>query len=82
MLMEGLVQLRPNVMQKLLIGCSSIKAKRLLLYFAEKYNHPWLKHCELSHVELGTGKIRIGDGGKYISKYKISVPRTEDDDEF
>ena len=83
LLMEGLMQLRPNVMLKLLQNCSSIKTKRLLLYFAEKYDHPWLKDSDLTSVELGTGKIRIGDGGKYISKYKISIPRAvEDENEF
>ena len=42
-LMEGLPYLRPSKVQSLLEKCTSIKAKRLYLYLATKYNHDWLK---------------------------------------
>ncbi len=72
--MEGLVNLRPNVAQGLLESCSSIKVKRLFLYMAEKADHQWLKHVDLSKVTLGKGDRSLVRNGTYIAKYKIVVP--------
>jgi len=80
LLMENLAQLRPKVVQTLLQNCLSIKTKRLFLYFAEKFAHPWMKALNLDTVKLGSGKIKIGEGGKYIGKYKISIPETEENE--
>jgi len=33
-LLEGLMSLRPDLVQELLESCRSVKAKRLFLYFA------------------------------------------------
>ncbi|MBN1185562.1 MAG: type IV toxin-antitoxin system AbiEi family antitoxin domain-containing protein, partial [Bacteroidales bacterium] len=72
---EGLVNLRPNILQELLENCSSIKVKRLFLFMASKANHQWLDFVDQSRIELGTGDRVIVKGGVYISKYKISVPK-------
>jgi hypothetical protein len=45
--MEGLVNLRPKIVQGLLEACTSIKVKRLFLYMAEKANHQWLPFVDL-----------------------------------
>ena len=73
-LMEGLNNLRPNQVQKLLEDCSSIKVKRLFLYLAEKANHNWVKHLNTERIDLGSGKRSIVKNGVYDSKYKITVP--------
>ncbi len=73
-LMEGLNNLRPNLVQNLLENCTSIKVKRLFLYLAEKANHNWVKHLNLEKIDLGSGKRSIVKNGVYNSKYKITVP--------
>ncbi|MEX2604508.1 MAG: type IV toxin-antitoxin system AbiEi family antitoxin [Gracilimonas sp.] len=74
---EGLVSLRPNVLQSLLKSCNSIKVKRLFLYLAEKHNHPWFKRLDVSKIELGSGKRQIVKGGKLDKKYQITVQDLE-----
>lgn len=74
-LMEGLSQLRPNLVQSMLEKCQSIKAKRLFLHFADQFQHAWLAKLDLTKVDLGRGKRVIGQGGNYNSKYQISVPK-------
>ncbi|WP_159564175.1 type IV toxin-antitoxin system AbiEi family antitoxin [Budvicia diplopodorum] len=74
-LMEGLNNLRPATVQPLLESCSSVKVKRLFLYLAEKAGHEWLNHIAMQNIDLGTGKRAIVDGGVYISKYQITVPK-------
>lgn len=73
-LMEGLLTLRPKVVQTLLENCVSVKVKRLFMYLAEKENLPWFKKLNLSKIDLGSGKRMIADGGIFNSKYNISVP--------
>ena len=72
--MEGLNNLRPDLVQNLLENCSSIKVKRLFLYLAEKASHGWVQHIKLDKIDLGSGKRSIVKNGVYNSKYKITVP--------
>jgi hypothetical protein len=74
-ILEGLPNLRPNVLQELLENCNSIKVKRLFLFMASKAKHQWLDFVDQSRIELGTGDRVIVKGGVYISKYKISIPK-------
>ncbi len=74
-IMEGLTTLRPTVVQPLLEQCRSVKVKRLFLFMAEHARHPWVRHLDISRVKLGAGKRHLADGGVYIPKYQITVPR-------
>ncbi|TBW57716.1 hypothetical protein EZI54_06695 [Marinobacter halodurans] len=74
-LMEGLNNLRPAGVQKLLESCRSVKVKRLFLYMAAKAGHQWLDYLNLDKVDLGSGKRAIVPNGVYISAYQITVPR-------
>ncbi len=74
-ILEGLPNLRPNVLQQLLENCNSVKVKRLFLYMASKAKHQWLDFVDQSTIELGTGDRVIVKGGVYISKFRISVPK-------
>ncbi|MCK7460193.1 type IV toxin-antitoxin system AbiEi family antitoxin [Idiomarina aminovorans] len=74
-LMEGLNNLRPVSVQKLLEACKSIKVKRLFLYMADKANHDWVRYLNLDNVNLGSGKRSIVAGGVYVAKYRITVPK-------
>jgi hypothetical protein len=73
--MQGLVNLRPKVVQELLEACTSIKVKRLFLYMAEKAEHQWLQYIDVSKITLGKGDRAIVKNGLYIARYKITVPR-------
>ncbi len=74
-IMEGLNNLRPNLVQELLEQCNSIKVKRLFLYLAEKVGHTWLKYVRMDKIDLGCGKRSITPNGVYINKYQITVPK-------
>ena len=39
----GLPNLSPRWLQSLLEQCNSVKVKRLFMWFADRYQHPWLK---------------------------------------
>lgn len=72
-LMENLTTLRPQLVQKLLEQCNSIKVKRLFLYFAEKHEHEWLNQLNINRINLGTGKRVVVKNGKLDKKYQITV---------
>lgn len=74
MLIEGLRTLSPRRMQMLLEECTSIKVKRLFLWFAERHQPPWLDELNLEHIDLGSGKRSLAPGGKLDRKYLITVP--------
>jgi len=74
-LMEGLINLKPKLIQELLISCNSMKVKRLFLYLAEKANHQWLNFIDLSQIDIGKGNREITQNGKFIQKYLISIPQ-------
>ena len=73
--MEGLVDLSPRRMQRLLEDATSIKVKRLFFFFAERHNHRWFKHISRENIDLGKGKRMIVKGGKFDPKYQITVPK-------
>ena len=77
--MQGLRQMRPKLIQEAMEKCLSIKAKRLFLHFAEKNNFPFLKELNLSVINLGSGDRKIGDGGSYDAKHRLSVPIIRDE---
>ncbi|QGY32855.1 type IV toxin-antitoxin system AbiEi family antitoxin [Pantoea cypripedii] len=74
-LMEGLNNLRPVSVQKLLENCSSVKVKRLFLYMADKAGHDWFNYLKIEKIDLGTGKRSIVPNGIYIPKYQITMPK-------
>jgi len=76
LLMEGLTTLRPRLVQTLLERCNSVKVKRLFMVLAESCQLAWVKKLDLSKVDFGKGKRMLVRGGKFDSKYNISVPDT------
>ncbi|MDR2780997.1 MAG: type IV toxin-antitoxin system AbiEi family antitoxin [Holosporaceae bacterium] len=72
-IMETMTNLRPHILQDLLIKCSSIKVKRIFLYLAEKQKHGWYDFIDLKRIELGSGKRVINPGGKLDKKYLIVI---------
>ena len=74
-LMEGLNNLRPNLIQQLLEQCKSVKVKRLFMYMAEKAGHDWVQYLDVKKIDMGSGKRSIVKNGVYISKYRITIPK-------
>lgn len=77
--MESLLSLRVSHVQALLETCSSVKAKRLFLYFADTCNMPWFQKLKINNVDLGKGKRQIAERGHLNKKYLITVPRKQND---
>ena len=76
---EFVVTINPDRMNALLKECSSIKVKRLFLWFAERHNHDWLEHIDIEAIDLGSGKRQIFSNGRLDNKYNITVPEEADD---
>ncbi len=79
-IMEGLNNLQPSMVQRLLEECNSIKVKRAFLFMAERAGHAWFHHLDCNNVDLGSGNRSLVDDGRYVPKYKITVPQVLIDD--
>jgi hypothetical protein len=73
-LMSGLGTLSPRRLRRLLEACQSVKVKRLFLFFADRHNHAWLKQLDRKRIDLGSGKRALVPGGRFDTKYQITVP--------
>jgi len=73
-LIEGMMTLRPNLVQRLLWTCKSVKVKRLFLFMAENNELPWYKKLNVSEIDLGSGKRMIVKNGKLDNAFKITIP--------
>lgn len=74
-LMQGMHNLSPRKLDKLLRGCINVKVKRLFFWLAHRHQHAWLKHLSREDYALGTGKRMIAKGGRYESTWQITVPK-------
>ena len=73
-LMEGLANLSPRRIEKLLLDCHSVKVKRLFFFFADRHTHAWLRHIHKDAIDLGKGNRMLVRGGKLNTAYQITVP--------
>jgi hypothetical protein len=73
-ILAGLTRLRPPRLQALLEHCTSYKVKRLFLALAHRHPHPWLKHLTLGAIDLGRGKRALVPGGKWDTRFQITLP--------
>ncbi|WP_348531814.1 type IV toxin-antitoxin system AbiEi family antitoxin domain-containing protein [Rhizobium sp. 16-449-1b] len=71
---ESLANLRPRLLTTLLSLCRSVKTKRLFFVFADKHNHAWRRHIDMSSVDLGKGERALTPGGRLHPIYRITVP--------
>lgn len=74
-MLEGQLTLRPDMMQNLLIACSSVRVKRLFLYMADKANLPVMEYLDIEKIDLGAGDRSIVKNGVYNARFKISIPK-------
>ena len=73
-LFEGLANLRPALLDRLLRQCTSVKAKRLFFFFSDRHGHAWARRLNAEGIDLGSGKRQIVKGGRLDPKYQITVP--------
>jgi len=73
-LFQGLVNLNPRKVEKLLVLSEAVQTKRLYLFFASFYEHAWLKRMDISKINLGSGNRQIVANGKLNTQYQITVP--------
>ena len=73
-LIEGLPNLSPRRLQKLLAECHNVKVKRLFFFFADRHQHAWAKRIKKDDIDLGKGRRSLVKGGKFDSTYQITVP--------
>jgi hypothetical protein len=78
LIMENLATLRPDIVQRLLEGCNSVKVKRLFMFMAEKNNHGWVNQIDMTKINFGSGKRVIVKNGLFDKKYNITVPAESD----
>lgn len=78
-LMQGLVNLRPQRLMALLKACTSVKVKRLFLALAERHAHAWYAHLQPEKLDLGSGKRMLEPGGRLHPKYLVTLPADLDD---
>jgi hypothetical protein len=71
---QGLSNLRPPVIRRLLEACASVRVKRLFFFFAERHAHGWAKELDPKQFDLGRGKRQIVKGGRLDDRYQITVP--------
>ena len=77
-LFQGFTNFRPAAVQKLLDACGSVRVKRIFLWMAKMYGHPWLKYVDLEDVSLGSGKRVVYQGGMLDREFLITVPKKEE----
>ncbi len=73
-LMEGLANLSPRRLAKLLADCRSVKVKRLFFFFADRHPHAWRRQLDPKDFDLGSGKRVLAKSGRLDGRYQITVP--------
>jgi hypothetical protein len=76
--MEGLANLSPRRLAKLLADCRSVKVKRLFFFFADRHQHAWRRQLDPKDFDLGSGKRVLAKGGRLDARYQITVPEDLD----
>lgn len=74
-LIQGMTSLSPRTLQKLLETCTSVKVKRLFLWFGLRHNYTWFSKLNTDSIDLGSGNRVIVKRGKLDKEYKITTPK-------
>lgn len=74
-LIQGMTNLSPRTLQKLLETCSSIKVKRLFLWFGSRHNYTWFSKLNTDSIDLGSGNRMIAKAGKLDKHFHITIPK-------
>lgn len=72
-ILELLDTLRPELLQRLLVSCRSIKTKRLFLLLAEDLAPWWFGKLNIRMIDLGVGCRVVEKDGIFNAKYNVIV---------
>lgn len=72
-LFELLDSLDPERLNELLTE-ASIKVKRIFLFLADYYNHPWKRNIQPEVIDSGRSIITIEKRGKYLKNFHLVIP--------
>lgn len=72
-IMELAETLRPKLVENMLVGCRSVKAKRIFAMLADDLGHWWFKKIDLTKINLGSGCRMIDRDGELHPKYNLVV---------
>ena len=64
----------PRILRRILDRSVNVKANRLILWLAEMRGLDWFQGLELGRY-IGSGKRQLVRGGRYVRKYRMTVPR-------
>ena len=73
-LMQGLVNLSPRKLDRLLLACKSVKVKRLFFWLAKRQDYLWFNKLNVEDYDLGSGNRVVAKQGKLNTDYLITVP--------
>lgn len=74
-LFQGMTNLSPRTLQRLLESCTSIKVKRLFFWLSARYNYSWAAKIDEKKISLGSGNRVIAENGELDKNYLITVPK-------
>ncbi|TVP61778.1 MAG: hypothetical protein EA349_00120 [Halomonadaceae bacterium] len=74
-LAQSLTSLSPKRLDQALRHCQSIKAKRLLFFFAKRQRYAWARRLAPEDYDLGAGKRMLVPGGRLDRQLLITVPK-------
>jgi hypothetical protein len=72
--LQGLSDLSPRRLELLLQRTPSVKIRRLFFWLADRQAHPWARRLRPDDFDLGRGKLALVKGGRFVSRYGITVP--------
>ena len=75
---QGLLRVRSELIQKLLMSCTSVRVKRVFLYVCSKLKLSFIKRLDIEKIDLGKGKRVVYKKGELDNTFKITVPPTDD----
>ena len=74
LLLDGLPDLSPRRINRLVSRTRSVKVKRLFFWLANRQGHLWLRDVREDGVDLGKGKRQLATRGSLNREYQITVP--------
>lgn len=80
--MMSLRTMQSGKLQSLLKSCRSIKTKRVFLYLSREMTMPYYAKLNLETIDLGSGKRVVVKSGQLDSEFKITVPRSNEENPF
>ena len=69
-----LPDLSPRRLELLLRHGPGVKTRRLFFWLAERQGYPWARRVRPDDFDLGRGKLSLAKGGRFVSRYRITVP--------